>query len=391
VAQSLNLLGLVLHLRGQQDEALKLFEEALSIWRERLGPDAVEVGNAFHNIALVYRDRQDYKNGEVAAREDLRIRRLVRGDSHPETAAAITILAQILDARGDDVEAEQLLWEAKALREKIYGPDHPMATQAANNLASVIHDLGRYAEAEPLYRLAMEKNRARLGDHQDTAMNMNNLASLMEDWGRYDEAAKYFQDALDMRRRVFGADHPVVGRALNNSARFMYTTGHPVEALRLIDESIRIKLLTLRPDHIDVLQSRINRAAILGQLNRRADAEREFTSVIADLRTQFPAGTAVWAAPYGLYAAFLYRTGRAAEALPFAEASLALRAKNLPPAHWQVAQGKAVLGAVLAAQGRAAEGVPMLEDAVATLKKALPAGDWRTAEIEKWLATAASH
>lgn len=112
-------------------------------------------------------------------------------------------------------------------------------------------------------------------------MNINNLASLMEDAGRYGEAATLFQESLDMRRRVFGPNHPVVGRSLNNTARFLYSAGRPAEALPMIDESIRIKLLTLKPDHMDVVQSRINRAAILAKLGRRAEADREFPEVIA--------------------------------------------------------------------------------------------------------------
>ncbi len=386
VARSLNALGTVQQALGRQDQALQSYEEALGILRERGQIQSAEAGSVYHNIANVYRDRQDYDKGVPAAREALRIRRAVLGADAPQVAASVTTLGQLLDNHGKDAEAEVLLREARDRREKIFGPDHPMATQAANNLASVIHDQGRYAEAEPLYRQALEKNRARLGDHFDTAMNLNNLATLLEDAGRYDEAGRYYRESLDMRRRVFGPNHVNVARTLNNYARFLMIIGRPAEALPLMEETERIRLLTLKPDHVDIVTSRLNRVAILSQLGRRAEADREFPVLIEQLRQKVAPGSVVIGGPLGSYARHLLRTGRPAEALPVAEEGLAVRVKSLPPTHWQVAQLDATAGEILVQLGRPAEGVPRLERSLAALRAALPAGDWRIREVEGWVA-----
>ena len=59
-----------------------------------------------------------------------------------------------------------------------------------NNLATLLQDMGRYAEAEPLFREAIEIDKATIGEeHPDYAIRLNNLASLLRDMGKPEEAS----------------------------------------------------------------------------------------------------------------------------------------------------------------------------------------------------------
>jgi len=58
-----------------------------------------------------------------------------------------------------------------------------------NNLALVLDHQGRYAEAEGMHRQALELRRKVLGaEHPSTLSSMDNLASVLRSLGRYDEA-----------------------------------------------------------------------------------------------------------------------------------------------------------------------------------------------------------
>ena len=74
----------------------------------------------------------------------------------------------------------------------------PIRLASLNNLAGLYESQGRYSEAEPLYRLALEKRRAVLGEkHPDTLSSVNNLAGLYRAQGRYSEAEPLYRLALE--------------------------------------------------------------------------------------------------------------------------------------------------------------------------------------------------
>ena len=121
------------------------------------------------------------------------------------------------------------------------------------DLAKVLNQIGRffrqqgsYGEAEPLLREALAIRKTALGNqHHDVATSLNNLALLLNNQvsekivqilaqqpnavfenadhfylsqGKYDEAEPLYRESLDIRRKVYGNDHPSVATGLNNLA-----------------------------------------------------------------------------------------------------------------------------------------------------------------------------
>ena len=146
---------------GRYGEAEPLYQRALAIYEEQLGPD------------------------------------------HPDTATNLNNLASLYDSMGRYGEAEPLYQRALAIGEAQLGPDHPSTAISLNNLAELYDSMGRYGEAEPLYQRALAIREAQLGpDHPSTATSLNNLAVLY--WGQGDQALSltYFQKGLAAEEQI---------------------------------------------------------------------------------------------------------------------------------------------------------------------------------------------
>jgi tetratricopeptide (TPR) repeat protein len=151
------------------------------------------------------------------------------GPDHPNIAAYLNNLAQLLQATNGMAEAEPLMRRALAIDEKSYGPDHPLVAGALNNLAQLLQATNRMAEAEPLMRRALAIDEKSYGpDHPDVARDLNNLAQLLQATNRMAEA------------------EPLMARVVRICSQFQRSTGHEHSHLRSAVESYRQLLSILK-------------------------------------------------------------------------------------------------------------------------------------------------
>src|SRR6266849_2825719 len=77
-----------------------------------------------------------------------------RGATNPQLAEAERLSAEVAAhyRAGEYAQAIPKARRALQLGEAELGPDHPNVAASLNNLAELLRNAGRYAEAEPLYR-----------------------------------------------------------------------------------------------------------------------------------------------------------------------------------------------------------------------------------------------
>jgi serine/threonine-protein kinase len=106
-----------------------------------------------------------------------------------------------------------------------------------NNLAHVTHGLEDYERAEAFYVRAQAMYEQLFPNgNPDLASLLNNHALLAEDRGRTAEALSLHRRSLEVRRRVFGSEHPMVVVALANVARNS-TKIDPPQSLAMAQEA----------------------------------------------------------------------------------------------------------------------------------------------------------
>jgi tetratricopeptide (TPR) repeat protein len=99
------------------------------------------------------------------------------GPMHPNTARSLNNLAGLLESQGEYGAARPLYERALAIREQALGPLHPDTATSLNNLAGLLGSQGEYGAARSLYERALAICERSLGvDHPTTRTIRNNLA-----------------------------------------------------------------------------------------------------------------------------------------------------------------------------------------------------------------------
>jgi tetratricopeptide (TPR) repeat protein len=226
--------GLALHELRRFEEALASFERALAI--EPHDADLL----MSRGVALAALGR--YEEAVTSYDRALAI--------NPDHVDVLTNRGSALAALARPVEALASYERALAI-----SADHP---EALANRGVVLHAQRRHAES----LASLDRALAVRPRHPETLANRGVVLHALE---RYAEALASFEEAL--------AIAPNHGEALNNRAITLMRLGRHVDGLASLDGALAIK-----PDYAEALN---NRGTVLTQLNRHAEALTSFERALA--------------------------------------------------------------------------------------------------------------
>ena len=134
LAQDLAVLAAALAGQHRTDEAVALFEEALTICRRARPPREYEIAVHLHNLAGIHQTLGAPARAEQLYREALAIKETLLGGEHPEVGLVANNLGTLLHDQGRDAEARACYRRALAIAERAYPPTHPVTTSVRHNL-----------------------------------------------------------------------------------------------------------------------------------------------------------------------------------------------------------------------------------------------------------------
>ena len=215
--------------------------------------DAATLAN---NVAYYLNQIGDYAAARPLYERALAIREQSLGPSHPDTAQSLNNLAGLLESVGDYATARPLYERALIICEEAFGSRHPTTATSLNNLAGLLQSMGDYAAARPLFERALSICEQTLGSrHPTTATSLNNLAYLFHAVGDYAVARPLFERALSIREEMLGPSHPTTAMSLNNLAINCYYQDELEQAADLMRRALTIRDQRLGPDHPDTQSS----------------------------------------------------------------------------------------------------------------------------------------
>lgn len=269
--------------KGRWKEAVGMTRVILKTRRRLLGNRHRQIAESLNLLAVVLFESGDHDEPEELYREVVEIRQEVSGTHHPDYAAALSNLAFFLAATGRYSEAEPLYRKVISLDRLIHGEKSEDLATSLNNLAQLYVDMGLFSQAEPLHRQALYLRRELLGeDHTDFAVSLNNLACLYQSLSDFERAMPLYQQALAVHERNFPADHPMVALSLNNLGGLYQVTGRYREAEPLFRRARDIRKKILGPDHPDYAASLNNLATVyreMGDYDKALAFQREAAAI----------------------------------------------------------------------------------------------------------------
>jgi tetratricopeptide (TPR) repeat protein/DNA-binding XRE family transcriptional regulator len=247
VATLLNYLAAIFYEQSKYAEVERLLQRVLRIREQALGTEHPDVARALNNLGELYRMQSKYAEAERLLQRAWHILEQALGPDHLSVANTLNTLGIIYAIQARYGEAERLLQRGLRIRERTQGPDHPQTATALDNLAELFRDQGKYTEAEPLYRRALHIwEQAQGSEHPDVALGLNDLAELFRDQGKYTEAEPLYRRALHIWKQSLGPDHPMIARALTGLANLSRDQGQDEEA-----EVFYHRALAIREQHLD--------------------------------------------------------------------------------------------------------------------------------------------
>jgi tetratricopeptide (TPR) repeat protein len=242
--------GYYLNATGDYAGALPLYERALAIYEQVLGPDHPQTAISLNNLAGLLYATGDYAGARPLYKRALAIREQTLGPNHPDTANSLNSLAVLLKAMGEYGAARPLYKRALEICEQTLGPNHSDTAISLNNFAGLLRTTGDYVGALPLYERALAIREQALGpDHPSTATGLNNLALLLRAIGDYARAQPLLERALAISEQMLGPDHPSTATSLNNLAMLLQATRDYAGAQPLFERALEITEQTLGPHH----------------------------------------------------------------------------------------------------------------------------------------------
>ena len=115
-AQPLNNAGYYLHEQGRYTECEPLYQRALAIREQQLGPLHPDTAQSLNNLAGLYADQGKYEQAEPLYQRALAIWEQVLGPEHPHTITVLKNYAALLQEMNRTDEAFTLLHPVQAKR-----------------------------------------------------------------------------------------------------------------------------------------------------------------------------------------------------------------------------------------------------------------------------------
>jgi tetratricopeptide (TPR) repeat protein len=144
-----------------------------------------EATRLLNDTAIYLYDQSRYPEAELLYEQALTIREQQVGPEHPDTATSLNNLAALYYTQGKYEQAEPLYKRALAIWEQQLGPEHPKTATSLNNLAALYYTQGKYEQAEPLLRRALAIFEQRLGaKHPTTRTIQDNYDALLRAMGK---------------------------------------------------------------------------------------------------------------------------------------------------------------------------------------------------------------
>jgi tetratricopeptide (TPR) repeat protein len=266
--ESLHLIGVICHQRGDHTAAVRQIDAALKVNPQNAAAHSNR-GLALQELGRFEEARASFEralaieadDADVLMSRGLALAALGRhGEAVTSYDRALAISPDHVNAltnRGSALQALNRPVEALASHERALAisPDHP---EALANRGIVLHALKRDTEA----LASLDRALAVRPHHPEPLANRGVVLHALE---RHAEALASFDKAL--------AIAPNHGEALNNRAITLMRLGRHDEALTNLDQALAFK-----PAYAEALN---NRGAVLAQLNRHAEALASFEQALA--------------------------------------------------------------------------------------------------------------
>jgi len=376
------------HSLGEYRAETETLHRALALRRRPGGGSSLEIAGVYQQLgrALVAAGR--FAPADSAVRRALALQEAVLGPRDRVVASTLLQLAGVTVFLGDLGTAERTTLRALSISRGSSGQNDSATAHAHLMLGSVQQRQGRFTEAEGEYRLARDGYAGSVGpENPEVAQSIMHIGYVIQnDPARLEEADSLFQRALEIRRKAFGENHPIVAATLNDIADLRLSRGDTATSLPLARQSFVITQKVYGPDHplaASAMQQMANIYARAGRLDLAEPLMRTAVPMMRRIRGDDHASVA--SSEIDLARIMIDRGGYV-DAQPLVDDALRIQRLAFGHDHPVTARSEAVLGRLRARTGDIAGGDSLLRRSLAIIERHSGREQPDAREIFRWLA-----
>ncbi len=195
-ANCFNALGLVYWNNGNKTLALQYHEQALSIRRQLIGRDAVEVGDSFNNLGLVYQEEEPLQ-ALIYFNRAKKIYENTLGANDRKTALVLTNMAFANSSQENFDQAFDLLNQVKVIYDRNYKDNHPNKAFVLSSIGLIHEQKGELEEALVAQNQALQSYLELFGEkHPDVANTYFLIGRIHQKNKEFRSAAEFYQQSI---------------------------------------------------------------------------------------------------------------------------------------------------------------------------------------------------
>lgn len=200
IQDNLNALAFLVSQQGKHDEAELIFKQMLDYRTVHYGPEHEETLETLWDLALAYREQEDFLNAEAKYAQLVGIQSKILGVDHSKTLGSLMQLAWVLQQQEKYAQSEERYRFLLEAYRKGIGSEHPVTLMVMNNLASVLkYQDNESEESTSLLRQVYETRSKILGQDSDLAKkSMWFLANHLRDLGQHEKAEILYRQKMEL-------------------------------------------------------------------------------------------------------------------------------------------------------------------------------------------------
>lgn len=281
LATSLTNLGVVLKAHAQEVKAQPLFERAVVIQQNVLGPNSFEVISSIAKLCQFYTTRNQWDKAEpltarVMTYAQKNVNDLMAPSSdvrHQNYLELAVLLDGLAHSFGSRPQAEPMYRMALQIREKMLGNSHMAIASSAENLARLCMVQNKYAEAEQLYRRAFDISQKTYGlAKPETLGRVEGLAQCYTVTGQSKQAEDLYRRTLTACEQTYGKRSAYTAKIQVGLASTLMKQGRYSEAAPLLSEALRTQENIQGPQNAALTPILDAYADALDRTNRHTEA-----------------------------------------------------------------------------------------------------------------------
>ncbi|MCE7908326.1 MAG: tetratricopeptide repeat protein [Candidatus Omnitrophica bacterium COP1] len=211
IAATLSNIARLEYCRGNLAQAEQFYREVLKTRETELGPNHLQVSQTQACLAAVCYSAGNLADAETLFETSLQTQQNILGGDHPDLAIVLDNLAGVHFTNGNLKRAEELNQKALEILEKQKGPNNPDVAISLSNLGKIYTAQGQYTEAISVLTLSIEILETVFHPmHGELLGPLTSLFGVYQTIGNYAAAERTGRRLLELNRRLFGSDHPLL-------------------------------------------------------------------------------------------------------------------------------------------------------------------------------------